>query len=498
MSEKRRKKINGGIESSSVRKRRVRKTRSFETVSSHSLPVDVSKKRRPTQALRPKKKNPTRDIKKRVRTTAPTQKVAIESVLHSHSIEKKIEEPVFNNSFYTPPTRTKKGQTTKTIASFITFLYRNKKIVLFVAQVLFVLLLVIWYGNATAKTSLEIRSHVEPVTINESFSVYRNPESDQLGFDVIAISDEESITVTTTETRPVKRKATGTITIYNEYSTEPQRLSAGTRFRSAGGKIYTLGDEEVIIPGKNRTNPGTIDVQIFAELSGPTYNSGLTDFSIPGFQEAGLDDRYAGIYGVSKTKIEGGFIGEEPYLTPERQKKAEEELTKTLTDRLLVRLEKEKTDMVILVQDSPDFVFKDAQVVFDESGEVGVFSRRGTAVAAVVSVEQLADYLLENHITLPDGVQARPGSAHRVNLSSKSLDIKNSTSFELSAKGDLLVFYQINEDDLISSIASRPQKQFRGIAQDNETIDIVSLKVRPFWRKNISEKREDISLEITQ
>ena len=51
----------------------------------------------------------------------------------------------------------------------------------------------------------------------------------------------------------VERKAEGTLTVYNAYSSEPQVLVATTRFLSPGGKMFRL-DERVTIPGAKIEN----------------------------------------------------------------------------------------------------------------------------------------------------------------------------------------------------------------------------------------------------
>ena len=73
--------------------------------------------------------------------------------------------------------------------------------------------------GANNRTKVTIRPHIEYLDLNEQVTVYRYPQEDQLGFEVIAISDEVSIPVIASGERPVSRYAQGTVTIYNDYST---------------------------------------------------------------------------------------------------------------------------------------------------------------------------------------------------------------------------------------------------------------------------------------
>lgn len=103
------------------------------------------------------------------------------------------------------------------------------------------------------------------------------------------------------------KKATGKITIYNEYSTETQRMILRTRFESPDGRIYRLA-ASVIVPGKRIVNqqeiPGQIDAMVIAEEEGPQYNIGPTTFTIPGFKG---DPRYEYFLGVSTEAITTGL-----------------------------------------------------------------------------------------------------------------------------------------------------------------------------------------------
>jgi len=135
-----------------------------------------------------------------------------------------------------------------------------------------------------------------------------------------------------TGTKYVERKAKGTITIYNAYSSAPQTLVATTRFKTPDGKIYRLADK-VVVPGAiitgGKIEPSHIDAAVVADGSGPSYNIGpVAKFTIPGFEGG---DRFDGFYGSSNADMSGGFVGQSAYPTDsdiEVAKKAAEDSIK--------------------------------------------------------------------------------------------------------------------------------------------------------------------------
>src|SRR5690606_3968936 len=133
-----------------------------------------------------------------------------------------------------------------------------------------------------------------------------------------------------------------------------------------GGKIFTLGPDEVIVPGKTPEGPGSIEVRLYAQQAGEEYNIESTDFSIPGFRELGLEDRYNSIYAVSTEKFEGGFIRQELYLSEEQKEHYADELRERLQEKLLERLEYEKTDIMYVVPNGVSIHTSEPILVSDE------------------------------------------------------------------------------------------------------------------------------------
>jgi hypothetical protein len=98
------------------------------------------------------------------------------------------------------------------------------------------------------------------------------------------------------------RKTKGKITIYNEYSPNPQPLVATTRLLSESGKMFRLVND-AIIPGFKKTNngieAGTIQADVISDGLGEEYNIAPSKFVIPGFKSIN-EEKYFRIYAKSE------------------------------------------------------------------------------------------------------------------------------------------------------------------------------------------------------
>lgn len=109
-------------------------------------------------------------------------------------------------------------------------------------------------------------------------------------------------------------KATGTITVYNAYSSTP-RTFIPSRFVSADGKLF-WSTEKISVPGYtkegNKVIPGEVQVPVIASEAGPEYNIEATTFAMPGLAGTAL---YTTIYAKSFEPMTGGYIGESRKIT---------------------------------------------------------------------------------------------------------------------------------------------------------------------------------------
>lgn len=175
----------------------------------------------------------------------------------------------------------------------------------------------------------------------------------------------------------VERKASGDITIYNNFSTEQQILVSGTRFKAPDGKIFKLLDR-ITVPGARVENgqvvAASIEAQVAAEKPGEAYNIGMVSkFTIPGFEGTLKFDKF---YAESKSPIASGFVGQTAYPTDADIKNAKGEAEKNLKNGIEVFIISQiPSDEFKLIDSSKPFnILKETvNTDTDENGNFYVF-----------------------------------------------------------------------------------------------------------------------------
>ncbi len=181
----------------------------------------------------------------------------------------------------------------------------------------FIFILVAALGGAyfflpTAKINVYLENENEKDNLVLKASTNQNEvDSEGLVIPARLIEKEGEITLaneTTGVSESSGQKARGKLTIYNEYSGSAQALIATTRFETSDGKIFRLV-KGVSVPGSTQvsgeTKPGSVEVEVVADMPGDDYNIEATSFTIPGFEGS---ERFEKIYAKSSESMTGGGL----------------------------------------------------------------------------------------------------------------------------------------------------------------------------------------------
>ena len=159
----------------------------------------------------------------------------------------------------------------------------------------------------------------------------------QIPGEIIKQSKNVVLQFTPTGTKYIEKKASGTVTIYNAYSSVPQTLVVTTRLQAPGGKIYRLVNK-VTVPGakivEGKITPSSLPgVEVVADKAGPDYNIGpIEKLTIPGFSGT---PRFEGFYASIPIGMTGGFIGNGLYPTDSDIVKAKDQIQVALNEALM-------------------------------------------------------------------------------------------------------------------------------------------------------------------
>lgn len=347
------------------------------------------------------------------------------------------------------------------------------------------------------KTVVTITPHSEMREIDSQVTTKRNPSINELGFDIIAIQNSKDFVILGAGTRQVEEKAHGTIRVFNDYSTAPQRLVEETRFESVDGKIYKIpkGDG-VIIPGKQGDKPGSVDVVVYAEKSGEEYNIGLTDFTVPGFKELGLDKKYESIYALSTEEFTGGGSHVEPIVTDDQRNQSVKIAQDNLALDLQDQLEREKTEDFVVVDGSVRIDLHEIKHKSVKKNE-HTYEQSGTIYAVIVRKQEVEKYLVTTEIDPKDGQQVvtEPFENLTLSYSGGEIDYEHIQSLPVVLKVNPIFVWKTDQDLLRQALHGIKKESANIIFAEFPSIETATVSVRPFWRKRISDELRKIKIK---
>ncbi|MCH8048945.1 hypothetical protein IIC44_02505, partial [Patescibacteria group bacterium] len=132
-----------------------------------------------------------------------------------------------------------------------------------------------------------------------------------------------------------ENRASGTIRVFNAYTTTPQNLLVQTRFVSEEGKLFRT-PAKITIPGKTQEQgkmvPGFVDIEVIAAEAGEDYNIEPGNFSLPGLSGSAL---FTVIYGESTEPMTGGSERTVSVVSENDIEKAKNSLIEELTDKIV-------------------------------------------------------------------------------------------------------------------------------------------------------------------
>lgn len=376
--------------------------------------------------------------------------------------------------------------------SFASNRKRRKKIPGFVIPTVLALIVVSVLINQFDSAVIRVQPMVEQYDIEERIVTVSSGTDSRLEFSVIAFTETQEVEVEPDTEEQVFTKASGTIRIFNDYSTEPQRLSPETRFESVDGKIFMLGDEGVVIPGKEGDVPGELIATVYAQEPGSSYNIDVTDFSIPGYLELGLEERYTSIYALSTEAFTGGSEGTEMTLSSNLKEQQTRDLEAKIQARLEERLLSEKTERMALVENSVSIVFGASEY------QDGKLSQTGSIYALLVNQEELASYLAKDTVENAKEGDVRLLPESNLNLvytGPGPIDYQDIQQAQIDVRGNAYFVWNINQEKIAESFRGVAKKDIQERFLSHPSLGSVRITNHPRWRSRLPLSEEDIRVQ---
>lgn len=335
-------------------------------------------------------------------------------------------------------------------------------------------------GVTTKKLSVEL-----PKTTRLSLT----QEEGSIKYSTVTMSDTISTRIASKGEKEVEFKAKGTIVVYNNYDSNPQKLTLGTRFETPSGLIFK-STKPIVVPGKSKVSgkdvAGSVEVVVEAEKSGPEYNIPLSDFTIPGLKG---DPRYTAFYARSKTVMSGGSIGKVAIVDDKDVAQATDKAKPDLNKKLIEKLRRELPENQLLMSGLTDFDYEIAPPKLDK--DVAVLELKVNAKAYLIDGTSLARLLLKS-----EGQKFSDEDSFKLDISLASARLLSATSTTpvVEFEGKAGVEYVLDTTKFLNEVVGIQKADMPQIALKYNAISDISTVVKPFWKDHLPNSKEKIKV----
>ncbi len=303
-----------------------------------------------------------------------------------------------------------------------------------------------------------------------------------LNYTPLELSLEKVVSVKATGEEQVTQKATGRITIYNEYEEEEQRLLKDTRFEAPNGFIYRI-PSSVVVPGLTRDSsgnvvPGKLEVEVVADQTGEEYNISPSKFTVPGFKDL---PQYESFYAVSEKPIEGGFDGVRKVISESDREKAENTLKTQLKDELIKMAQSKTTpDSLVLANES--------MIVYEVLGDkvdgnnVSV-TAKGTIKAVSFNSEEFSNSTARSLFPVTDEENISISNISELDVTVSRTEENNRATVDVS--GNINFLWKNDEELLKEKLAGVEKEAIDDTVQMFPGVEKISAEIMPFWSSRI-------------
>jgi len=357
-----------------------------------------------------------------------------------------------------------------------------------------------WGGNIFQKADITISSKHQLLTYkNKQFISLKESGGNTDDIMIMIYSDKISKDFILTEPKDVSIKSKGSITLYNEFSSTPQKLLAGTFISDNDGKTYKT-DSVITIPGYKTDNkliiPGQIVVDINAFLPGDAYNGKPTNFYITSFKGT---SKYNKIYGKLKNEFIGGASG--LVYTPNDSdiSKINTIAQSSFKNDLLKKVQASVAPGYILYPNAMTFSYKISDNIFSKTPETKI-DIEGVLSVVLFKEKSLVDNIIKVSLTEISASELK--EIKILNLENLSFNFTNkdqlitkdmnSVSFDLS--GDLDVVWNPDIEILKSQLIGVNKIDALSIFKQDPGISSAKVKIFPPWQNAIPEDLTKINI----
>ena len=360
-----------------------------------------------------------------------------------------------------------------------------------------------WGGNIVEKADVTITAKHQLVTYNtKQFIASKDTTGNPVDFEIMIVSDKRTKNIILSDSKEVSTKAQGSITLYNEFSTNPIKLSSGTYTMDEGGKTYKV-DSTVTIPGykldaDKKIIPGQTVANISSFLSGDAYNGEPKSFFITSFKGTAKYDK---IYGKLKTALLGGAQGV-VYTLNDANKTNIDNLAKTyLKEDLMKQVKAQVPPGYILYPDALTFSYKTDDNFISKNPDAEV-PMEGTLSVVLLKEQSLIDNIIKISIPNITGDESKEIKISDLNkfvfnfTDANQVIMKEMTTVSFSLTGSVNAIWSPDVDVLKTKLLGVDKNKVLPVFREDKGIASALVKIFPSWKSYIPNDVSKINIII--
>ena len=365
-----------------------------------------------------------------------------------------------------------------------------------ISFLIFAIVIAFFYAilSKISSTAVNISPLKEKIEVDSRLRAYTDPTITGLSFETMQLSAEDSVQVAPTGISSGGQKASGKITVYNNYSNAPQKLIANTRFETKDGKIFRI-KEAVVVPGMGMT-----EVMVYADQAGEAYNVEPSDFTLPGLRGG---PRFEKVFAKSKSAMIGGASNNTMVVKKEDLESARISVSEKIRTRLLNMLSNQKPEGYLLFNKAIKIEFTENSEnpkVGESSGRSMSFNVKGVATGYLFKKESLSKALAESNAGKFTVRSPKNDIVSVENMESLDFDLisTNSQNKEvvINLKGKAEFAWMVDTVKLLRDISLYKGKDYNSVFQNYPAIEKASISRSPSWWKKIPKDPSKIKLII--
>ena len=350
------------------------------------------------------------------------------------------------------------------------------------------------------KATITITPKSVPVAfdISDTFTAQKDSLNDSdIVYTVMSLSGDQAMKLPSTGQKDASLKATGSVVLYNAFSTTPYKLAKGTRLQASNNQIYRT-NQAVSIPAYTKSGttiiPGSIEVGVTADVAGEASNLEVSDFSIPALANLPQAKK---VYGRSKTAISGGLSGVVYTISQDSADAAAATLVDGLKSTLIAKARVQIPSGYLLYDGATTFSVDDtAQVLYSKDKDVPV-GIHGTLTSYLIKEDTLAQAVVRKFVSQYGGEPVVVEKlSDMVVTPTASLNPTSDTSFTFSLSGSTNITWTIDQKAVQDALAGKKKADFQSILSDIVGVAKADVVIKPFWKQSFPDDPKRLTIVL--